>query len=204
MPEFSSSGKGVGTVSKRPTIQSECCPKRAAFQSACRVGVLRGELAGTRMVDTSRAHVLFFFRPALERYSLPARQVVFFAVEEAYESGSRRLTAEHLTLGLVRQDSELVRRYVHGSSTQALIDDLHRFIGNSGTKSVGDLPLSDSAKAVLRAAEDLAAAHQSADVGPLHILGGALSAKTPVAEILISHGVTFADVAHALSPPDHP
>ena len=143
--------------------------------------------------------MLFFFRPAFERYNLPARRVVFFALQEAHESGNRQLTAGHLMLGLVRQDPELVRRYVHG--IQALIDNLHQFIGNSGTKSAGDLPLNDSAKAVLKAAQDLAAAYQSADVGPLHILGGALSAKTPVAEILISHGVTFADVAHALSPP---
>lgn len=146
--------------------------------------------------------MLFFFRPAFERYSLAARQVVFFALEEAYERGDRQLTAEHITLGLVRQDAELVRGYVHGSSTEALVDDLHRFTGNSGTKSAGDLPLSKSAKAVLKAAQDLAVAYQSADIGPLHILGGALSAKTPVAAILISHGVSFADVTRALSPPD--
>jgi ATP-dependent Clp protease ATP-binding subunit ClpA len=142
---------------------------------------------------------LFFFRPAFERYSERALQVVASAIQEAHGAGDRRLIAEHLTLGLIRQDSELTRRYIHGSSVQALVDDLSRNVGSGETGSTGDLPLTASAKAILKAAEDVAATCHSGRIGPLHILGGALKAKTPVAEILISHGVAFAEVARSLS-----
>lgn len=65
--------------------------------------------------------MLVFFRPAFQRYTQPAVRAVWWAVREAHRAGARRLTVEHLVLGLIRQDAELVRNYVHGSRVPPLI-----------------------------------------------------------------------------------
>src|SRR3974390_1861758 len=100
--------------------------------------------------------MLLFFRPAFERYSVAARQAVFWALREAKDCGDRCLTPEHLVLGLVRQDPDAMRGLVRQSSIETLVDDLRRNLGSGKIKTSGDLPLSANAKAVLKAAEQLA------------------------------------------------
>ena len=148
--------------------------------------------------------MLSSFTPAFERYTLPARRVIWSAIQEAHALGDQSLTAEHLALGLVRHDSDLVQKYLHDSNIQALVASLRPGTAKGPAETCGDLLLEPSAKAVLKAAEDLARACHASAVGPLHLLGGALQAKTPIAEIFTSHGAAFADVLRALSPPADP
>lgn len=137
-----------------------------------------------------------FFSPAFERYTLDARQSIALAIAEAQQDGCRSLTAEYLLLGIALQNADVIRPYVHTADTHVLLTDLRsRRLGAAPV--TGELVLTNSAKAVLRAAERLAKTRDS-EVGLLHILGGALRAKTPVAKILTSYGVLFEDVRRAL------
>jgi ATP-dependent Clp protease ATP-binding subunit ClpC len=48
-----------------------------------------------------------------ERYTEKARRAVFFARYEASQLGSRQIDAEHLLLGLLREDKRLAQALFH-------------------------------------------------------------------------------------------
>ncbi len=84
-----------------------------------------------------------------ERYTEKARRAIFFARYEASQFGSPYIETEHILLGLLRENRELVRLLPQGSekSIQNQIE-AHAIIREKVSTSV-DLPLSNESKRVL-------------------------------------------------------
>src|SRR5262245_65904285 len=87
-----------------------------------------------------------------ERYTEKARRVIFFARYEASQFGASQIEAEHILLGLIREDKNLTTRLFHRS--HANIESIRKVIEESTvlrdriTKSI-DLPISGEDKRVL-------------------------------------------------------
>ncbi len=143
--------------------------------------------------------MLFFFRPAFERYSIPARQVMMSAITAAHQLGSRELRAEHLILGLIDHDPDFLKRLITPATAHALAENLRTRLPIARGETRGDLPLTTSAKAVMKGAESWADKYRSRTVLRLHILAGAATARTAVATILQAHGITPGTVSGAFS-----
>src|SRR5437867_10936503 len=92
-----------------------------------------------------------------ERYTEKARRVIFFARYEASQFGAKSIEAEHILLGLLREDKQLTQRFFR--SPHSTVESIRREIesrttfGDKVSASV-DLPLSGSAKRVLSYAAD--------------------------------------------------
>ena len=52
-----------------------------------------------------------------ERYTEKARRVIFFARYEASQFGASQIEAEHILLGLMREDKNLTSRYVRSPAS---------------------------------------------------------------------------------------
>ena len=86
-----------------------------------------------------------------ERYTEPARRVIFFARYEASQFGSATIESEHFLLGLIREDEKCLQALIPTSTSieaiRSQIQDqipVHEKISTSI-----DLPLSDECKRIL-------------------------------------------------------
>ena len=116
-----------------------------------------------------------------ERYTEKARRCIFFARYEASQFGSPYIEAEHMLLGVLREDRNLFRALQIGISIDALRAEIAKNspAGEKIDTSV-DLPMSHSAKRILaygaEEAESLAHKH----IGSEHLLLGLmLSHRSP-------------------------
>src|ERR1051325_4844109 len=87
-----------------------------------------------------------------ERYTEKARRVIFFARYEASQFGATQIEAEHILLGLVREDKTLTHRFFHRShinfeSIRREVED--RTVLRERLSTQVDLPLAGEAKRVL-------------------------------------------------------
>ena len=110
-----------------------------------------------------------------ERYTERARRVIFFARYEATRYGSRTIELEHLVLGLLREDPNIVERF----SAQQPAEVLRGIVGKDlqvrgGVPASIDLPLSDSCRKVLAHAREEADALNHRFIGTEHLLLGVL------------------------------
>jgi ATP-dependent Clp protease ATP-binding subunit ClpC len=121
-----------------------------------------------------------------ERFSESARRAVFFARNEALQSGSSQIEAVDLLLGLLQEDShlipeadaEIIRREIKGENHQRL----------ARSAEVG-IPLSEEAKKALAAAAEEAEGLGHCAVGTSHLLLGVLrEPNLALATILRSFG----------------
>lgn len=110
-----------------------------------------------------------------ERYTEGARRVIFFARYEAAQYGSPWIETEHMLLGLMRQEPELVRRTAPSASPEAIRSaiDEHVSPGEKISTSV-DLPLSNACKRVLAYAAEEAERAGSRPITVGHLLLGLL------------------------------
>jgi len=85
----------------------------------------------------------------IERYTEKARRTIFFAHYEASQFGSPYIETEHILLGLLRENRELVRLLPQGSgeSIRKQIEAHTTFFEKVSTSV--DLPLSNESKRVL-------------------------------------------------------
>lgn len=133
-----------------------------------------------------------------ERYTEKARKVIFFARYETSQMGADSIATEHLLLGLLRQDSALIRRFLPPAASIEAVkrDVLERAPKYDMKLSVSvDLPLTgESKRALIYAAEDAdALAHKP--IGTAHLLLGLLREKDCLAsEILRAHGLEYSAV----------
>src|SRR5207244_2029108 len=86
-----------------------------------------------------------------ERYTEKARRVIFFGRYEASQFGSPYIEAEHLLLGLLREDKALTNRFLR--SPHASIESIRKQIEGRTTvrekvSTSVDLPLSQEGKRV--------------------------------------------------------
>ncbi|KAF0250086.1 MAG: ATP-dependent Clp protease ATP-binding subunit ClpC [bacterium] len=128
-----------------------------------------------------------------ERYTEKARRVIFFARYEASQFGAPAIEAEHILLGLMREDKGLTNRFFRHS--QASIESIRkeiegRTILREKVSTSVDLPLSPEAKRVLAYAAEESERLQHRHIGTEHLLLGLLREdKSVAAEILHERGL---------------
>ena len=87
-----------------------------------------------------------------ERYTEKARRVIFFARYEASQLGAQAIEAEHILLGLLREDKQLTQKFFR--SPDSTIKSIRKEIEGrtplrDKVSASVDMPLSQSAKRVL-------------------------------------------------------
>ena len=125
-----------------------------------------------------------------ERYTENARQVIFFAREEASRFGSSFIESEHLLLGTMRScELELNELLKLKDLEGALRRDLAAF-AQLETTSKRDVPLSNQSKRILAYAAEEAARLSSPGIGSGHLLLGILrEPEGGASRFLLAHDV---------------
>ena len=142
-----------------------------------------------------------------ERYTEKARRVIFFARYEASQFGSPYIEAEHLLLGLLREDKALTNRL---SRSQGSIKSIRKQIeartpvrGKVSTSV--DLPLSEECKHVLTYAAEESERFGHRHIGTEHLLLGLLrEEKGFAAEILHQYGLNVETIREELARTESP
>lgn len=109
-----------------------------------------------------------------ERYTEPARRVIFFGRYEASQYGSTTIETEHLLLGLCREDRASFQDLLHlpvGEVRKKVADGLER---RPKVSTANDLPLSNECKRILAHASEESARIGHRHIGTEHIILGIL------------------------------
>jgi ATP-dependent Clp protease ATP-binding subunit ClpC len=107
-----------------------------------------------------------------ERYTEKARRTIFFARYEASQFGSPYIETEHMLLGLLRENRELVRLLPPGSA-EVIRNKIHDHTAIRETVSTSvDLPLSNECKRVLAYAAEEAERLAHKHIGAEHLFLG--------------------------------
>ena len=128
-----------------------------------------------------------------ERYTEKARRVVFFARYEASQFGSPLIDTEHLLLGLLREDKELMHLVLLNVDHETARQDLasRTKLGKQIPANV-DLPLSEDGKRALVSAAEEAERLNHRHIGTEHLLLGLVhDKKFASAEFLSRFGVSL-------------
>jgi len=137
-----------------------------------------------------------------ERYTERARRVVFYARYFAYQVGSREIEAEHLLLGLLREDMSLAQRFL--GSPWALEEvwvelGQNKLIKEKPPESM-DLSLSNMCKGVRLFAVEEADRISSKRIGTSHLLLGLLREENCVAaQVMYQRGVRLTPTRNELT-----
>jgi len=142
-----------------------------------------------------------------ERYTEKARRTIFFARYEASQFGSPYIEAEHLLLGLLREDKALANRFLR---SHAAVESIRKQIegctarGEKTSTSV-DLPLSHECKRVLAyGAEECGRLNQK-HIGTGHLLLGLLrEERCFAAQLLREQGLTLDSVRREVQQSEAP
>jgi ATP-dependent Clp protease ATP-binding subunit ClpA len=144
-----------------------------------------------------------------EKYTENARRVIFFARYEASQFGGAKIETEHLLLGLLKQNTDLIGRFAPDWKS---IDSISKEITSRtppGEKlpATVDMPLSEECKRILAYATEEAERLSHSHIGPEHLLLGILRESGSVAaQVLNGHGLKLdavrKDVALNPSPAD--
>jgi NAD(P)-dependent dehydrogenase (short-subunit alcohol dehydrogenase family) len=128
-----------------------------------------------------------------ERYTEKARRVIFFARYEASQFGASAIEAEHILLGVLREDKEITDRFF--PRPQGAVESIRKEIEGrttvrEKTSTSVDLPLSNLAKRVLVYAHDESDRMGHTYIGTEHLLLGLLREQaTLAAEVLRERGL---------------
>jgi ATP-dependent Clp protease ATP-binding subunit ClpA len=138
-----------------------------------------------------------------ERYTEKARRVIFFSRYEASQFGASQIEAEHILLGLLREDKKLTSRFFHRS--HAIVELIRKEIENRTVmrdriSSQIDLQLSDGAKRALAFAAQESELLGNRHIGTEHLLLGLLREENSIAaEVLYARGLRLSDVRQDLA-----
>jgi ATP-dependent Clp protease ATP-binding subunit ClpC len=114
-----------------------------------------------------------------ERYTERARRVIFFSRYEASQFGSTAIEAEHLLLGLLREDRALIHRFLPATAVDGVSRKIEDYIPLRKKVSTSvDLPLSDESKRILLYANEESERLAHRFVGTEHLLLGILREET--------------------------
>ena len=129
-----------------------------------------------------------------ERYTEKARRVIFFARYEASLVGASAIEAEHILLGILREDRFLVQGLFGDaqSKVEAIRSEVAaRTISRDKIHASVDLPLAPGAKRALSYAADESEKLHNRHIGTEHLMLGLIRDEGSFAsEILRSRGVT--------------
>jgi len=146
-----------------------------------------------------------------ERYTEKARRVIFFSRYEASQFGASQIEAEHILLGLIREDKNLSARFFHRShaDVELIRNEIEKLIRNEmenrtemsdRVSSQIDLPLSGGAKRALSFAAEESELLGNRHIGTEHLLLGLLREEDSIAaEILNARGLRLPDVRQDLA-----
>ena len=138
-----------------------------------------------------------------ERYTEPARRTLFFARYEASQFGSLSIEAEHLLLGLIREDKGFTHRVFEAAhlSLESVGEDIRRRTDSREKVGTGvDIPFSAETKRILQFAADESDNLLHKHIGPEHLLLGLLrEEKSLAASILLNKGCTLAGLRDQVS-----
>ena len=111
-----------------------------------------------------------------ERYTEPARRVIFFARYEASKFGSGTIESEHLLLGLIREaEKELQRFLPDPSSIEAIRSQIEDQVQvHEKTSTSIDIPLSDECRRILRDTDEESKELGHSYIDTSHLLLGIL------------------------------
>ena len=143
-----------------------------------------------------------------ERYTEKARRVIFFARYEASQFGSQQIEAEHLLLGLLREDtalaSRLARSVLSPETFRKRIEEATPPRKTIATSA--DLPLSPVCRSVLTSAAEEADHFQHKHIDTEHLLLGLLKQeRTLAAKLLTEVGINIQNLREELRRADrHP
>jgi ATP-dependent Clp protease ATP-binding subunit ClpC len=134
-----------------------------------------------------------------ERYTEKARRVIFFARFEASQFGASQIEAEHILLGMLREDRQIAARFFPEDSPDFKLIRKHIEdrvgIGEREVTSNVDLPLSIEAKRVLAFAAQESDKLGHSHIGTDHLLLGLLVEEGTIAfKLLTEMGVVLYDV----------
>lgn len=134
-----------------------------------------------------------------ERYTEKARRIIFFARYEASQFGSRTIEAEHLLLGLLREDRPLATALL---KTEAAIDSIRQQIEAHATKRAqistsADLPLSPECKRMLGHGAEEAERLNHRHITPAHLLIGILRESNSLAASMLRDRQVTMEIARA-------
>jgi ATP-dependent Clp protease ATP-binding subunit ClpC len=137
-----------------------------------------------------------------ERYTEPARRVIFHSRYEAALSGSPYIEPAHLLLGILREDKDLAGALIGEEQRQEQFKNEIGGRSATSTQKISttvDLPLShDSSHALTYAAEEADRLKHRA-IRPVHLLIGLLRLDVLPADVLAAYGVTLEAIRqHAL------
>src|SRR5215831_5562923 len=122
-----------------------------------------------------------------ERYTERARRVIFFARYEASQFGSMTIESEHLLLGLLREDKNVIYLFLQNSPSGESIREhiaLRLPVREKVPTSI-DLPLSNECTRILAYSAEEAERLNHQHIGTEHLLLGILrEEKCVAAEIL--------------------
>src|SRR5215470_18097254 len=137
-----------------------------------------------------------------ERYTEKARRVIFFARYEASQFGASQIEAEHILLGLIREDKNLTARFFHRShaNVESIRKEIEgRAVWRDRIREQIDIPLSGEAKRVLAYAAEESERLGTRHIGTEHLLLGLLREENSVAaEILYERGLRLSDIRQDL------
>jgi len=145
-----------------------------------------------------------------ERYTERARRVIFFARYETSILGSKTIETEHLLLGLLREETNLLQRLLERPDIEADMRARIKARITAGPKisTSVDLPLSDACKRILQYSGEEASRMNHQFIGTEHLLLGILREKGCLAEELLTEAGVSLDAARdavaKASPPDRP
>ena len=138
-----------------------------------------------------------------ERYTEKARRVIFFSRYEASQFGASQIEAEHILLGLLREDKNLASRFFHRSHVNVELvrkEIENRTVMRDRISSQIDLPLSDGAKRALSFAAEESELLGNRHIGTEHLLLGLLREENSItAEVLYERGLRLSDVRQDLA-----
>jgi ATP-dependent Clp protease ATP-binding subunit ClpC len=142
-----------------------------------------------------------------ERYTEKARRVIFFSRYEASQFGASQIEAEHILLGLLREDKNLTARFFHRSHANVELirkEIENRTVMSDRISSQIDLPLSDGAKRALSFAAEESELLGNRHIGTEHLLLGLLREENSIAaEALYARGLRISDIRHDLARQAH-
>ena len=129
-----------------------------------------------------------------ERFTEQARRVLFFSRFEASELGSVSIEAEHILLGLIREDKGLASEIISRTNLTTERVRAALTLRDKIATSV-EIPFSAETKGVLQHAAEEADSLQHNHIGSEHLLLGLLRVEQSMAaSMLIQHGVKITTV----------
>jgi len=141
-------------------------------------------------------------RSMFERFTERARRVIFFAHYEARQFSSMTIETEHFLLGLIREDRNLMNRFLRDGSS---IETIQKAIEGRTTirervSTSIDLPLSNECKRILAYAAEEAERLNHRPIGTEHLLLGILREEKCVAgELLHECGLRLNPIREELA-----